>query len=191
MPYSAKKLLEKEIKKYAKKEKEVFVETAIKAKRNTFRELYRETSMIFDKCIDQYYRYKTTSYYRHETGKGSGTGVNLYRANQIQHVQKGIRDTLILGWDGSEDMAAYKSKIDPDYIMDNVANGIRGVEDAYMKYAYKPYDNHWSAIVPSKYFGTLEGTMNNIFDEIERQWNDVSGKFFMQQFWSLYNNRKR
>ena len=190
MPYSTKKLLEKEVKKYAKKAKENFVETAIEAKHKTFKELYRETSFIFDRCIDQYYRYETTSYYRHETGKGSGTGVNLYRANQMQHIQNGIRDMLVLGWDGS-DVAAYKSKINPDYVMDNVANGIRGVEDAYMKYAYKPYDNHWSAIVESKYFGTLEGTMNNIFDEIERQWNDVSGNLFTEHFLSLYNNRKR
>ena len=165
MPYSAKKIIEKEVKKYAKNEKKEFVKIAIKAKHDVFKELHRETSSIFDKCIDQYYRYKTTSYYRHETGIGSRTGINLYRANQMQHIQNGIRDTLVLGWDGSEDMAAYTSKIDPDYVMDNVANGIRGVEDAYMKYAYRPYNNHWSAIVQSKYFGTLKGTMNDIFDE--------------------------
>lgn len=190
MPYSATRLLQHAVKKYAKKEKEAFVENAIEAKHKTFKELYKETSLIFDQCIDQYYRYKTTSYYRHETGIGSRTGVNLYRANQIQYVRNGIHDMLVLGWDGS-DMAAYKSGIDADYVMDNVAKGIRGVDDEYMKYAYRPYDNHWSAIVQSKHFGTLEGTMNDIFDEIERQWNDVSGNVFKQHFLSLYNNRKR
>ncbi len=35
---------------------------------------------VFDKMIDQYYEYKTKRYYRHETGRGTGTGANLYRA---------------------------------------------------------------------------------------------------------------
>ena len=190
MPYSNKKLLEKAIDKYAEAVKENFVQTALKAKHMTFVDLHKEVSLIFDRCIDQYYLYKTTSYYRHETGIGTRNGINLYRANQMQHIKNGIHDMLVLGWDGS-DMAAYRSGINPDYVMDNVAKGIRGVDDEYMKYAYAPYDNHWSATIQSKYFGNLQGTMNDIFDEIERQWNDVSGNVFTQHFLSLYKSKKR
>jgi len=188
MPYSAKKILEKAIDKKANKSKQEFIEIAMKAKTQTFKDLYKETSAIFDNCIDQYYQYQTTSYYRHNTGIGSGTGLNLYRANEMKHIRQGVNDSLILGWSG-ENMATYKS-VDADYVMDNVAKGIRGMDDPYMKYCYKQYDNHWSATVQSRYFGVLTGTMNDIFYEIEKKWNDVSGAVFTKHFMSLYKDRK-
>jgi len=199
MPHSTKKLLEKEIEKQAQKAKNDFIKIAIEAKKRTFTELSKDVSKIFDDCIDQFYRYETRSYYRHETGIGSGTGINLYRANQIQHITNGIRDTLEIGWSG-DDMAPYGSwrdkdgdihSVDRDYVMDNVAKGIRGLEDKYMVKGFAPYNNHWSANVHSEHFGNLKGTMNSIFNTVAKKWNNISGEVFTRNFMLLYDKKKR
>lgn len=190
MPYSAEKTKQKIAQKIAQRAKENFINTAMEAKHQAFKDLYKEMYQIFDMCIDQYYRYETKSYYRHETGIGSCTGINLYRANQIKHIQIGYSDNLIVGWSG-EDMASYRNGVDADYVMDNVAKGIRGLADEYLPNGFTPrksekYENHWSAKVSTKYFGELEGTPDKIVDEIEKMWDEVSGNVFIKHFMSIY-----
>jgi hypothetical protein len=201
MPYSASKLFEKKQEKLQNQLIQSLTETCYKALDLTAEDLYKEAWQIFDKCMDQFYRYKTTSYYRHETGIGTRTGMNLYRANQFR-INYGIDDhvsSLHIGWNDN-DMASYKPwkdadgnlhQIDKDYVLYNVMRGIRGLEDESMLNGFAPYDNHWSAEVQTKYFGMLSGTPNQIFDVFEREWDDVSRKLFRRHFTKLYKSKNK
>lgn len=173
MPYSKKTRYEQRKQNLIDTYVEKYYQAAIGAIDDTARELVSIAHEIFDKCIDQYYFYKTRSYYRHETGRGTRTGANLYRANQIHLNRKGREIVgFHIGWD-VDDMSSYK-RVSSAYVLDNVMDGIRGVADEYMEYAYAPYPNHWSATVSVRHFGTLSGTPNQIFDEFDAQWKEVS-----------------
>lgn len=200
MPYSASKKIEKKTEKYINKVINSLTETCYNALDLTAKELYKEAYRIFDECMDQFYKYKTRSYYRHETGKGTRTGINLYRANQfkLNYGADGHVFSFRFGWN-SEDMDSYKPWIDRDgnihpvdkeYVLDNVMSGIRGLEDEYMPKGFAPYDNHWAANVSSRYFGRMSGTPDEIFDIFELQWDNVSRDLFRKYFTSLYKQFK-
>lgn len=164
--------------------------------------LYKEVSLkVFDKCIDQFYMYETKRYYRHDTGKGSGTGMNLYRANncQIIYREDGHVSRIHVGWNAN-DMAPYKMWKDKDgnlhpvsaeYVLNNVMNGIRGLEDEYMSKSFATYNNHWSANINSDIFGSLSGTPNEIFDEIDSMWQSVTRQLFRKHFNMLYRKTRK
>lgn len=170
-------------------------------------DLYKEAYQIFDKCMDQFYEYKTRSYYRHDVGRGTGTGMNLYRASQFRinygadrHVK-----SLHIGWN-ELDMHPYKPwrdgdggihRVDKKYVMENVMKGLRGFEEEYIGVGFTPtedseYSNNWnwSASVSTKknYFGNLEGTPNEIFEIFEEKWDGVSRKLFREHFKTLYKS---
>ena len=173
MPYSKQKQFEKRKQKLIDKYVEKYYDAAIGAIDKTAKELVNEASRIFDNCIDQFYLYETKRYYRHETGRGTGTGINLYRANQMYlNYKNGEIVGFHIGWNAN-DMASYKH-VGAEYVLDNVMKGIRGLEDEYMRNSFSTYDNHWSATVETKYFGTLSGTPNQIFDVFDSQWKAVS-----------------
>ena len=173
MPYSKQRQFEQRKQKLIDKYVEKYYDAAIEAIDKTANELVNEASRVFDNCIDKFYEYETRVYYRHETGRGTGTGINLYRASQIHlNYKNGEIVGFHIGWNAN-DMASYKH-VDSEYVLDNVMNGIRGLEDKYMRKGFGTYDNHWSATVETKYFGTLSGTPNQIFDEIDAKWKAVS-----------------
>jgi hypothetical protein len=170
-------------KKWVERNAELFVEAAMDAASQTLEEICQEGSKIFDQCIDKFYEYETRSYYRHETGRGTRTGWNLYLANGFKKVYKNGRVVSFnSGWD-SADMLPYKPWKDRDgdyhpvtteYVLKNVMNGIRGLEDEYVNRGYAPYDNHWSATINSSLFGKLSGTPEEIFKVFDDTWKDVA-----------------
>lgn len=191
MPYSEATLLKKAKEKLVEKITEEIIEESKTALDKTAEELCKDMSEIFDKCIDEFYKYETKSYYRHDTGRGTGTGMNLYRANQFR-LNYGTDDhvkSVHIGWNAN-DMAPYTSwkdrnkkshPVSADYVLKNTMNGIRGLEDKYVDRGYAPYDNHWSVdnlTTKRNYFGKLSGTPNEIFDNIESQWKTVRKKVF-------------
>lgn len=183
MPYSISKKLEHKKKMFINNIGQKFYDAATDSLEKTVKDLYKEGSNIFDNCITQFYNYETQKYYRHETGRGTRTGMNLYRANQCRVIYKhGMIVGFHIGWDAT-DMAPYSSWKDRDggvhpvsasYVLDNVMNGIRGLEDEYMVHGFREYDNHWTTNITSKYFGSLYGTPNQIFDEFDLKWRDVA-----------------
>jgi len=191
MPYSESTLMKKTKEKMTKKITEVVVEELKNALDKTATELCKDMSEIFDKCIDRFYEYETQKYYRHETGRGTGTGMNLYRANQfrLNYGSDGHIKSVHIGWN-SDKMEPYKSWKDAEgnshpvstsYVLNNVMNGIRGLEDEYMVKGFALYPNHWTVDglkTKKNYFGTLSGTPNEIFGDIERQWKTVRKKVF-------------
>ena len=94
-----------------------------------------------------------------------------------------------MGWN-ADDMEPYKSWKDRDgnyhpvsatYVLNNVMNGIRGLEDEYMMKGFAIYNNHWavdSLKTKRNYFGTLSGTPDEIFENVEGQWKTVRQKVF-------------
>jgi hypothetical protein len=199
MPYSKNTLQRKRIDKLVEKITPQVVEKLKGALDKTASELCKDMSQIFDKCIDKFYEYETRSYYRHETGRGTGTGMNLYRANQfkLKYGSDGHVKSVHIGWNAN-DMSPYKSwkdrygdyhSVSAAYVLENTMKGIRGLEDEYMHGCYAPYDNHWTIDnlkTKRNYFGTLSGTPNEIFDNVERQWKDVR-----QTVFDKYIERKR
>lgn len=108
-----------EILSEAKQIEKIASETAAKQTQDILIKAYTD-------IIDQYYLYKTTSYYRHRTGIGTGTGKNLYKSNRIALLSSNDRTIgLKLEIDASE-MEGYP-RISKDIVLDNVLNGIRGV----------------------------------------------------------------
>ena len=191
MPYSESTLGKKAKEKLTEKIKEEVYEELKTALDKTAEELCKEMAFIFDECIKKFYEYETRSYYRHETGRGTGTGINLYRANQFRlnygldrHVK-----SVHMGWNAN-DMSPYHPwkdregnyhTVEASYVLENTMNGIRGLEDEYVNSGYAPYDNHWSVdniTTKANHFGTLSGTPNEIFENIENQWKNVSKKVF-------------
>ena len=191
MPYSEATLHEQAKKKLIKKITKDVIEESKNALDKTAIELCKDMSDIFDKCIDKFYNYKTTSYYRHETGLGTRDGINLYRANQfrVNCGSDGHVKSVHIGWNAN-DMAPYRSWKDAnekshivsaDYVLKLTMSGIRGLEDKYMNRGFAAYDNHWSVdslTTKRNYFGTLSGTPNEIFENIENKWKTVRKKVF-------------
>jgi hypothetical protein len=191
MPRSQKALLDKTKKQLTKKITEQVVEDLKTALDKTANELCKDMSEIFDKCIDKFYEYETRKYYRHETGRGTGTGMNLYRANQfkLNYGSDGHVKSIHMGWNAN-DMAPYKSwkdregnyhPVGADYVLRNVMNGIRGLEDDYIENGFASYNNHWTVNnlkTKRNYFGELSGTPNEIFKNVEKQWKTVRKKVF-------------
>ena len=183
MPYSIEKQIEKKKKTWVKNNTKLFVEAAKDAASKTLEEICTAGSKIFDQCIDEFYKYETRSYYRHKTGLGTGTGWNLYLANGFKKIYKNGRVVGFLsGWNHT-DMLPYKSWKDKDgeyhevsteYVLKNVMNGIRGLEDEYLDRGYGTYDNHWSATIDSSLFGELSGTPEKIFEKFDSTWRNVA-----------------
>lgn len=169
--------------KWVKKNTKLFVEAAKDAASQTLEDIYKEGSKMFDQCIDKFYEYETRYYYRHETGRGTGTGWNLYLANGFKKIyQNGRVVGFTSGWDSTA-MLPYKSWKDrngnyhpvaTEYVLNNVMKGIRGLEDEYVGRGYGTYDNHWSASINSPLFGELSGTPEEIFEKFDNTWRDVA-----------------
>lgn len=192
MPYSSATFLKKAKEEYTRSVTKEIIKTARKAVDETGEILYKELFQTFDKCIDKFYEYETRRYYRHETGRGTGTGMNLYRASQfrINYDSNDHVKSIHVGWNAN-DMAPYKSwkdkdgelhPVNADYVLKNVMKGIRGLEDEYADRGFGSYNNHWSVdSLSTKYFGTLSGTPDKIFDDIEKQWKKVRKRLFQER----------
>lgn len=88
--------------------------------------LNNEFEKLYEQIIDQYYTYETQYYYRHDVGKGTGNGVNLYRASNM-HMAIGsgkFNDNFIFGLDDNQlDTKRYKTTA--EQVLENVMYGWR------------------------------------------------------------------
>ena len=192
MPYSFEKQAKKSANAYLKKIERKVVDPAITL---TAEQIVRDLSNAFDKCIDNFYLYKTTSYYRHEVGVGTGNGINLYRANQFRVNYSGkYAKSIHFGWNGN-DMDGYKlhgvGSVDREHVLDSVMNGIRFDGDG------SEYYNRWimtwelSSPIETKYFGTISGrTPDNIFEQMLDNMFFVQRKLASNNFKELYAKSK-
>ena len=169
----------------------------------TAEDIYRDARDIYDQCIEQYYMYKTKSYYRHYVGKGTGTGENLYYSNQIKLSYttcygRKIPDKFSVemnakhmdGYKPWKDSEGVWHSVNKESVLEYVMSGKRGV-DADGKFGNT--STEWYAYVSSKCFGKLEGTPNEIFDTFDKKFNTVVTKRGLKYFQKLkgkYNLNK-
>lgn len=190
MPYSFKKQAEKGAKNYLKKIEKV-VDAAVTL---TAEQITKDLSDTFDKCIDDFYLYETTSYYRHEVGKGTGTGWNLYLANRFKVNYSGKNAKSIhFGWSNADRlMGSYKIKNEQqgiEHVIDSVMNGIRFDGDGSNYYPTMTWT--LSSPISTEYFGIIKGgTPNSIFEQILNNMFLVQRKLSRNNFSMLYRQYK-
>lgn len=170
----------------------------------------------YNDIIDQYYLYKTTSYYRHKTGIGTGTGWNLYRSNNISLYPNDIGENgrytgliLDINADNMKDYYRYSKH----KVLDNVLRGIRGVPGGFSWMVNKKTYRMMTMIQRETEFSakikiesdSFEGTPNEILDSLkdkvpsyyERFWNTAwyqelkQGDYVYFQNNRRYNNKSR
>ena len=92
--------------------------------------IIQEFNKMYEDMIDQYYTYRTKYYYRHDAGKGTGIGLNLYRARDMR-IEYGtmLDDYFIFGLAESE-MEGYKHT-SIEQVLENVMKGWRRVSEDY------------------------------------------------------------
>lgn len=151
---------------------------------NTVEEITFDLKEIYRQCIEQYYLYKTTSYYRHVVGKGTGTGVNLYLSDNIHIVYKSFGGRRIpsklrfsINSDGMEGYRRYnsggvKKEVDKEAVLDYVLAGHRGVDSDDGRFGNTSSDWYAHNVV-SDYFGILSGAPNEIFDQCFDSFDDI------------------
>lgn len=87
----------------------------------TLTKAIKDLRFMYEEYIDQYYAYSTRYYYRHETGKGTGTGMNLYRADMIKYDKPAGKVFINIS---GEEMSPYK-KVSTDHVLGMVLDGYR------------------------------------------------------------------
>lgn len=190
MPYGKSKTEEHAKQMYLKKLKEKVVEPAVTL---TAEQICDDLIKTFEKCIDEFYKYETKSYYRHEVGRGTGTGWNLYLANQTEIIYNGdVVKYIVCGWDGTEMLPYFlsngkgnKKPVNTEHVLDSVMNGVRFNGDGTSKY----YKMKWEIEngIETQYFGTLDGkTPKKIFTQIMDEMFNVQKTLAKQNFWLLY-----
>ena len=166
------KYLDKYIEKQMKKVKKDFN----KVINEVNEDLYKELVKMYDKLIDDFYQYKTTSYIRHgETRVGTQMGTTLYRGQDFKIV-KGKNPKLIINFDadilhGGEREYRYDS---PDHVFDLVTYGIR--------FPFGKNSNTWNGEYSGKYF-SYKGTPYEIFKMFNKDYNNIVEKIFYSK-WS-------
>lgn len=141
----------------------------------------------YESIIEQYYLYKTTSYYRHNTGIGTCTGDNLYQSNEIDLLYAGDRASGLELDINSSRMAGYP-RISKDIVLDNVLNGIRGVPNTNPSWLINKKTNRhmmmfqretsFEAVIKTK-FGDFAGTPREIMTQLAKK---IEGKYY-ETFW--------
>lgn len=191
MPYSFEKQARKSAQAFLRKIEKNVVDPSITL---TAEQITKDLSDTFDKCIDDFYMYETRRYYRHEVGRGTGTGWNLYLANQFRVNYSGKNAKSIhFGWNGN-DMATYKSlskggTVSRDHVLDSVMNGIRFNGDGSNYYPEMTW--RLSSPISTEYFGTISGdTPDSIFEQMLNIIYPVQRELSRKNFSMFYKRYK-
>lgn len=157
------------------KQKEGIVNDYIKTAKSDFwkviqdvnKELYQEARSMYYSFIDQFYKYKTTSYIRHSQPRpGTQKGVNLYFGTQIKMIH-GKRPKLVVAFDASDMDGGYQYD-DKETVLDLVMGGIRFTGEQTM---------YWRGSYSGKYFGYV-GTPEGAFNLFNDTFDSVAASVF-------------
>lgn len=162
-------------------------------------DLKREIEKLYDKYLDQFYAYRTTSYYRHGTGKGTGTGINLYRANDIKiktdkytyrfgnESKDYVLNELVIEFDPSnmeEYKGTYRSggskkQVDREFVFDQVLDGNRGLPGSW--------GQSWEGEYESEYF-EFSGIMRKAIEEFMSEEDEILYSIFKKNLGDKLKN---
>ena len=125
-----------------------------KSSKMTTRDLYEEAINMYDSLIEQYYRYKTEAYYRHDSGIGTGWGVNLYLGKNF-YIDK--NNDLNIEFSGKK-MKKYKKDkyATRDEVLAIVKGGFRGVPGKWIM--------PWEGSFDGEYFSISDTNVDKAFD---------------------------
>ena len=143
----------------------------MKSINSTFEELYKEAVNMYDTLIEEYYKYKTTSYYRHHVGIGTGTGENLYFGKQFT-LTSGLIPELSMDFSG-KDMDKYQYN-STDEVLDMVMHGIRGVPS-------KGWWTTWKGSYNGKYFSVGGVDIATAFNAFYQNFDYLSRYIFKEK----------
>lgn len=174
---------------YVKEEMSKLKREAYKVINNITNELYKESIKMYDSFIDQFYKYKTQSYKRHDDGIGTMTGVSLYRASNIKfHENRKGLSFFELDIDVPD--SYYTDYPDFDYKGDSPT---QVYEYIIQGHRFNPrFDNyfkgkHMETIFKGSYNGIYFKSGNNVtikeaFDKFVKDYDSISGKLFENRF---------
>ena len=165
MPNKNDKKLEEMLKKFDELEKRIINEFEAETaeiervcNQYTIQELYEEAVNLYDSLIEQYYKYETKSYYRHNAGVGTGWGDNLYYGKDF-YIDNNF--DLNIEFNG-KNMEKYKNDT-RDEVLSIVKAGFRGVPGKWLK----PWEGSYDGL----YFGISDTNIDNAFRVFETNFN--------------------
>ena len=125
--------------------------------------LYEEAVNLYDSLIEQYYRYETKSYYRHNAGVGTGYGENLYYGKNFYIDEIGGLNIEFSG----EQMEKYRNdkKVTREEVLNIVKAGYRGVPGKWLR--------PWSGSFEGDYFGVSKTNIDKAFELFEKNYNHM------------------
>lgn len=126
----------------------------------TLEKAVKDIRFMYEEYIDKYYAYSTRYYYRHDTGRGSGTGMNLYRADMIKYDKAAGKVVVKIS---GEEMSPYK-KVSTDHVLGMVIDGWRPMGTKEGKEFNK---TSWSGSYSSDYYdssGILRDALQGYID---------------------------
>jgi len=174
MSLNYREILENEKQRILKQIKSDITDAVKKADLLTIKELKDEASKMYDKLITDYYKYETEKYIRHGQSKpGTGTGENLYRANNI-HIQG---RELILGTNYKLMESGY-DRHGRDKVLEMVKSGQRF---AGRRHAPVP----WSGDFAGNYITLKDTYINEAFEEFEDRFVEMYDKIFDEKMGQL------
>ena len=152
---------------------------ADKAHISTLMELKKEASNMYNKLIRDYYEYETQCYIRHgQSEPGTGTGENLYRANNIR-VQGG---KLYIETDYKKMETGYR-RHGRNTVLEMVKSGQR--------YAGRRHDPvPWFGDFLGNYITLSHTYINEAFEDFENNLDDMYNRIFLDKMTSLKGKYK-
>lgn len=125
--------------------------------------LHEEATNMYDSLIEQYYRYETKSYYRHNAGIGTGWGDNLYYGKNF-YIDSS--NDLNIEFSGDQ-MEKYKNDkyATRDEVLAIVRGGFRGVPGKWIR--------PWSGSYDGEYFSINDTNINNAFSIFLRNYKHI------------------
>ena len=151
-----------------------------KSAKKTTIDLYEEAVNMYDSLIEQYYRYKTTSYYRHNAGVGTCWGDNLYYGKNFyidaeenlniefsgEKMERYISKYKIKKGDTSNSLDK-KERVSRDTVLSIVRGGFRGVPGKWII--------PWSGSYDGEYFQISDTNIDKAFGLFEKNYDDLYG----------------
>lgn len=189
-------IIEKIMKKYIDQTTEyiegVIVQRIVDSHEYAMRKVHSDWNAIYKQAVSQFYSYVTTRYYRHVTGKGTGTGVNLYKSNLTEIVSspsyfndvpsssinyKIAADNMDDYWKPRREESGYGNVLPASYVLDVILAGTRGIPGHYgMPYA--EFINVRDSI-GNTYSGV---TLGELFDQFINNEEDIYHYYLFKRF---------
>lgn len=138
--------------------------------------LKREAEKMYDKFLDQFYLYKTRSYIRHgQSRPGTGSGINLYRGQQIKIKRKTYKnfdiDILDISFDGSEMESKRYQHHSADEVLGFVMDGWRFINTELDN--PKSTAIAWRGSFKGEYYSSGRKKMKRAFDDFISKEQDM------------------